>query len=252
WNEAETFCESVKGHLVIIETEEEQKIIEQLLAYGEKNSYWLGGEKDSSSTWKWLNGEALTYKNWVSGQEPNNYGGIENKIMIYRVNHQSSPFAIANQWNDLNEEGVTYNNQSFFGLDNFGFICEWDYENNEENSISILTAELPYGIVGTPYTFSFASNTNDAIWTLDKTLPSGLSLSSSGTISGTPQASGTSNFTITASKTGMISASKNFSITINDVEKEKEVDDNSGGGCNFSWGTFSIAGLIVLIKKLRC
>ena len=43
WNEAESYCESMGGHLATITSEKEQKIIENLLQNGTKNSYWIGG-----------------------------------------------------------------------------------------------------------------------------------------------------------------------------------------------------------------
>lgn len=64
---------------------------------------------------------------------------------------------------------------------------------------NIATTSLPGGSVGTPYnqTLQVQSGTGTApfLWTSTGTLPTGLSLSSGGVISGTPTASGTFNFT---------------------------------------------------------
>ena len=123
WDEAKEYCESLGGHLATVTSAEEQEIIESLLANGTRNSYWLGAKLDEERSWKWLNGEEFSYGNWASGQ-PDNFCGVENALMVYREKNPrgSSGFG---KWNDLCEDG-TCNNESFFGKENFGFICEWD------------------------------------------------------------------------------------------------------------------------------
>src|SRR5205814_1514696 len=54
------------------------------------------------------------------------------------------------------------------------------------------------------YTWSLASGT----------LPTGLSLSSAGVLSGTPTVAGTSSFTVQATDTASVSGTKTFSLTI--------------------------------------
>ncbi len=64
---------------------------------------------------------------------------------------------------------------------------------------SVTTATLPNGAVGTAYSQQLAapSASDSQVWTLQSgTLPAGISLSLAGVISGTPTASGTSNFTV--------------------------------------------------------
>src|SRR5204862_7221236 len=57
----------------------------------------------------------------------------------------------------------------------------------------------------TPYTWSLASGT----------LPTGLTLSSSGAISGTPTVTGTSNFTVKVTDANSNTATQGLSITVN-------------------------------------
>ncbi|MDR2523483.1 MAG: Ig domain-containing protein [Synergistaceae bacterium] len=68
--------------------------------------------------------------------------------------------------------------------------------------LTIATTTLPNGTVGTPYSATLKATgwSGSVTWTLESgSLPSGLTLSpSSGTISGTPSASGTANFTVKA------------------------------------------------------
>ena len=83
-------------------------------------------------------------------------------------------------------------------------------------SITITTTSLPSGTVGSSYTASLAANISGAVWSVSSgSLPAGLTLNSStGNISGTPTASGTSTFTVRA-VSGSANAEKTLSITIN-------------------------------------
>ena len=67
WNEAETYCESLGGHLATITTVEEQQYIESILSTGSKNSYWLGGMKNAEDNWIWVTNEAFDYRLFRSG-----------------------------------------------------------------------------------------------------------------------------------------------------------------------------------------
>ncbi len=77
------------------------------------------------------------------------------------------------------------------------------------------SSPLPDGLVGTLYSTTLtATGTGPIAFSLlSGTLPPGLSLSSSGTISGTPTVAGTFNFTIQAVN-GCNTVNKNFSLTI--------------------------------------
>ena len=79
----------------------------------------------------------------------------------------------------------------------------------------ITTTSLPNGITGTSYNQQLAATSNAPItWTLvSGTLPTGLTLSESGLISGTPNTTGTFEFTIQASNVAG-SNTKTLSITI--------------------------------------
>lgn len=135
WIEAKTYCENLGGHLASITSQEEQNMIAELVLSGGKNSYWLGGEKDSSGAWLWIDGSAWEYTNWARGQ-PDNYTRYEDKLMIYRVSNPRNPSS-PGTWNDLQADG-TCQGESFFGTENFGFVCEWD---TEETSLDISVLE---------------------------------------------------------------------------------------------------------------
>jgi hypothetical protein len=80
---------------------------------------------------------------------------------------------------------------------------------------TITTTSLPNGLVGASYSASLsASGTTPITWSIQSgSLPAGLSLSSSGTISGTPTATGSSSFTVRATNS-VGSATRSFSINI--------------------------------------
>lgn len=121
WNEAKAYCESVGGHLVTVTSDAEQMAINSLLINANRNSYWIGAEKIDGNLF-WITGEAFYYSNFAKNQ-PDNYMN-EKALMVYRNENPLSTSALG-EWNDLNKNGTCYD-ESFFGLKNFGFICEWE------------------------------------------------------------------------------------------------------------------------------
>lgn len=90
---------------------------------------------------------------------------------------------------------------------------------NPYSEYQITTDTIPAGTVGTLYSQQLATNLANASWSYSGTLPEGLSLSSSGLLSGTPTSADAYSITVIASD-GTYSASKSFTLTIN----------SSGGG----------------------
>lgn len=123
WDNAKAACERAGGHLVTIGSAAEQKFIEGLLkSQGQRNSYWIGGTKSMSGTVKWIDGTPFKYTNWAKGQ-PDNV--MEKALMIYKNTNPNAPAHVLGTWNDLSSSG-TFSTEAFFGLNNFGLICEWD------------------------------------------------------------------------------------------------------------------------------
>ncbi len=81
---------------------------------------------------------------------------------------------------------------------------------------TITTATLPNGQVGTAYSQALAATGSTPItWSLDSgSLPGGLTLSTSGVISGMPSTDGTFNFTVKAANGTVPDATKELSIVI--------------------------------------
>ena len=85
------------------------------------------------------------------------------------------------------------------------------------NTITISPASLPSATVGTPYNQTLTASGGTAPYSFAVTsgsLPSGLTLSSTGALTGTPNASGSFNFGITATDSNNCTGSKSYSITV--------------------------------------
>ena len=108
WYDAKTLCENLGGHLVAIESAEENAFLYSLI--GADTNAWIGAtDRDSEGAFLWITGDALSYSNWVTGQ-PDNWQGVnegsENYVQISGGH--------GGQWND---------NQSCQPLP---FLCEFD------------------------------------------------------------------------------------------------------------------------------
>ena len=97
WTEANKRCQEIaptnqppnppvtRRHLAAIENVEENNFVANLV--GGKKA-WLGGFKFADGTWGWTDGLKWEggYTNWRRGQgrpdEPNNFGGRENSLLI--------------------------------------------------------------------------------------------------------------------------------------------------------------------------
>ena len=91
WDEANAFCKKHLGYLLAINTEEEQKIIEEFIADGKRYSYHIGiNDTEKEGSFVWSSGEKVTYTNWEPN-EPNDYGEGEDYGQIRRK---------SGQWND--------------------------------------------------------------------------------------------------------------------------------------------------------
>jgi hypothetical protein len=83
--------------------------------------------------------------------------------------------------------------------------------------LTISTATLPNGAVGTGYSATLTATGGSGSYSWTRTggsLPAGLSLATSGAITGTPTAAGAATFTVQVADTASHTASKQLSITI--------------------------------------
>lgn len=119
WQKAKTRCEQMGGHLVTINSQDEQNFIENLISYQcTRNNIWLGCYRNNTNTWRWVTGETFSYTHWAAGR-PDNYKNIQDKGMIMNKFH-SGCFGT---WDDVEADG---GQPPRYGEENFSFICEWE------------------------------------------------------------------------------------------------------------------------------
>lgn len=104
WDEAKARCESLGGHLAVINGKKENK---KLANFMRKRGYDFANfgysDRDSEGNWKWVDGYKSKYKNWDKLQ-PDNYEEGEDYAMFYDASKY--------KWNDGQWIGV--------------YFCEWD------------------------------------------------------------------------------------------------------------------------------
>ncbi len=151
WEEAEAYCEERGGHLITVTTQEEQDLVEYMLSFAQRNSYWMGGHMDEDGSWYWLTGEDFSYENWASGQPDNYTSSSEAALMVYCNDNPNAGGDGLGTWNDLNSDG-SCNDEDFFGQRNFGFICEWESDDVDWSTLDITATE---------YEFTYSSGDTD-------------------------------------------------------------------------------------------
>lgn len=83
WNEANLYCQDLGGHLLTINSAEEQSFINSIISGKEKNLYWIGLYLNNNNEWVWVDGERLSFSNWGRGEPNGDFGGSENVVEIY-------------------------------------------------------------------------------------------------------------------------------------------------------------------------
>lgn len=110
WDEAEKYFESLGGHLLIINSQEENDYAFQYMNESGYTSAYFGlTDEKNDGEWKWVTGEDVTYTNWASG-EPNSESSSENYAMFYYKFTDG-------KWNDGGITTVGNRNT---------YLCEWD------------------------------------------------------------------------------------------------------------------------------
>ncbi len=73
WKEAKTACENAGGHLVVINSKEENDLVTEIISSGYYGiNAWLGlTDEKEEGKFEWIDGMDICYKNWNEG-EPNN------------------------------------------------------------------------------------------------------------------------------------------------------------------------------------
>ena len=113
--------------------------------------------------------------------------------------------------------------------------------------LSVSTTSLAGGTVGTPYSqgLSASGGTGSYTWSVSTgSLPAGLSLATTGTISGTPTASGTASFTVQVTDSANTSTTKPLSIAVAPAALNISTSSLPGGtvGASYSQGLSASGG----------
>ena len=112
--DAENYCKSLGGYLASITSQEENDFLYDYICSKSIESAYFGlTDRETEGTWKWVNGEDLSYTNWTSG-EPNVESGDEDYAMF------DSKFTTG-KWCYGNFGNGTVSDETYF-------ICEWDAE----------------------------------------------------------------------------------------------------------------------------
>ena len=132
WTEAEKYCTGLGGHLISINSADEQSFAEQLSSGAEAVNIWIGGYRLPNDGWAWSDGSVFSYTNWdiypdAEGEmyiKPDNYWGNEDYI---RYSNYSMTYDewVANKgkWDDTANRADGYSGD--VPISSFGFICEW-------------------------------------------------------------------------------------------------------------------------------
>ena len=91
WTEAGQYAQNQGGYLVCINDREEFDKVCQIADEEKINVFWVGAKRYSYDSWeetKWLDGEEITYTNWLSGEPTycDEEGNDENYLMVFKVN----------------------------------------------------------------------------------------------------------------------------------------------------------------------
>ena len=115
WTDAESYCESLNGHLATVTSEAENDFLLSILTDYPDVDYMLGmNDKDDEGNWStWVTGESADYTNWGSSEPDNSMNDQESLVIC---NGDRSSWNIKRgQWDD-----------NGFSYDTYYFICEWD------------------------------------------------------------------------------------------------------------------------------
>jgi len=108
WTAAENEAISLGGHLVAINSVEEQNFLVATYLSGADattKSYWIGiNDQATEGVFVWSSGDPVTYTNWHSG-EPNNFRGTEDYgVLNWHFAQQGN--GPVGTWNDTPNDGV--------------------------------------------------------------------------------------------------------------------------------------------------
>lgn len=133
WEDAESYCNDLGGHLISINSADEQSLALELAQSTGKDNAWTGGYLSADDVWTWTDGSSFSYTNWDASQ-PDCYDGTEFYIRFSSRDisyTETNWIAYEGKWNDTAMEG-----DSDAPLSSFCFICEWQNGTVDEEANS--------------------------------------------------------------------------------------------------------------------
>ena len=84
YREAEEYCESLGGHLAVINDDDENTALYDYVFkhLGLPSAYFGLSDENQEDSWEWIDGTPYSYENWLSG-EPDNQRGVEDYALFY-------------------------------------------------------------------------------------------------------------------------------------------------------------------------
>ena len=165
WDEADAYAKNLGGYLAVINSAAENTALYDFMTSAGYSSAYFGlTDAESEGNWRWVNGEALTYTNWASG-EPNG-GESENHGMF----HASY---IDGKWNDGSFSAGS------------AFIVEWNSDATIVGSVNSGTDYTAQNGIGIAQNVTVPNSWNAAATNLDDTINAAVGGNSSSIVSAT-------------------------------------------------------------------
>ncbi len=113
WNDSKVYSKYIGGHLVVINSAEEDSFVSELITLGAAtNGYWFGAsDAETEGVWETVTQESFLYTNWGADEPSNGSYGAEDYLEYYLTK---------SAWNDAKNSAPGR-----------GFIVE--YENHHED-----------------------------------------------------------------------------------------------------------------------
>lgn len=138
WEEHRVYALILGYELASIENTNENEIITGLIEGFEH--LWIGGSKESGSSWEWSDGTKWAFDNWNTG-EPNNAGGNENCLEITsngKWNSRNGNDRLFAVYKRVMPRFFDYKKYNFWQRNNFGGLFSI-YDPNVEQNIDLRT-----------------------------------------------------------------------------------------------------------------
>lgn len=117
WTEAEAEAVSMGGHLVTVNSEEENTWVLNTFSPNDLRNLWIGyTDQEDEGDFEWTSGEPEGYTNWGVG-EPNDALSGQDYTYIVRKDDEVNGPSVRGQWDDSANDGVPWvPSNSYYGV----------------------------------------------------------------------------------------------------------------------------------------